>query len=203
MRRVRQSMLGQMVTTGACGRCGGMGTVVVTPCSKCSGEGRTSSRESYTVDVPGGINSGQTMRLTGRGAVGPRGGDAGDLYVHVAVAQHPRFAREDDDLVCDLPLTVSQAALGVHQVLEALDGDLDLVVPAGTQHGHEFVAKGRGVTHLNGRGRGHLRVRVSVVVPSQLNDEQESLYRRLAEISGDEVASADKGIFSRIKSAFS
>ena len=83
------------------------------------------------------------------------------------------------------------------------EGDLDLVVPAGTQHGHEFVAKGRGVTHLNGRGRGHLRVRVSVVVPSQLNDEQESLYRRLAEISGDEVASADKGIFSRIKSAFS
>jgi molecular chaperone DnaJ len=100
-------------------------------------------------------------------------------------------------------LTVSQAALGVHQVLEALDGDLDLVVPAGTQHGHEFVAKGRGVTHLNGRGRGHLRVRVSVVVPSQLNEEQESLYRRLAEISGDEVASADKSIFSRIKSAFS
>jgi molecular chaperone DnaJ len=203
VRRVRQSMLGQMVTTGACGRCGGMGTVIVTPCSKCSGEGRTSSRESYTVDVPGGINSGQTMRLTGRGAAGPRGGDNGDLYVHVAVAQHPRFAREDDDLICDLPLTVSQAALGVHQVLEALDGDLDLVVPAGTQHGHEFVAKGRGVTHLNGRGRGHLRVRVSVVIPSHLDEEQESLYRRLAEISGDEVASADKGIFSRIKSAFS
>ena len=86
---------------------------------------------------------------------------------------------------------------------QVAEGDLDLVVPAGTQHGHEFVAKGRGVTHLNGRGRGHLRVRVSVVVPSQLNDEQESLYRRLAEISGDEVASADKGIFSRIKSAFS
>jgi molecular chaperone DnaJ len=119
------------------------------------------------------------MRLTGRGAAGPRGGDNGDLYVHVAVA------------------------LGVHQVLEALDGDLDLVVPAGTQHGHEFVAKGRGVTHLNGRGRGHLRVRVSVVIPSHLDEEQESLYRRLAEISGDEVASADKGIFSRIKSAFS
>jgi molecular chaperone DnaJ len=98
---------------------------------------------------------------------------------------------------------VSQAALGVHQVLEALDGDLDLVVPSGTQHGHEFVAKGRGVTHLNGRGRGHLRVRVSVVIPQHLDDEQETLYRRLAEISGDEVASPDKSIFSRIKSAFS
>jgi len=96
-----------------------------------------------------------------------------------------------------------QLALGVHTVLEALDGELDLVVPAGTQHGHEFVARGRGVPHLNGRGRGHLRVRVAAQVPKALTDEQESLLRQLAELSGDEVASPDKGIFSRIKSAFS
>jgi molecular chaperone DnaJ len=203
VRRVRQSMLGQMVTTGPCGRCGGMGQVVVTPCSKCSGEGRTSSRESYTVDVPAGIRSGQTLRLSGRGAAGPRGGDPGDLYVHVAVAQHPDFIRDEDDLVFHLPLSVSQAALGVHTVLDALDGELDLVVPAGTQHGREFVARGRGVPHLNGRGRGNLRVRVSVTIPTSLSDEQEQLLRRLAEISGDEVASADKSLFSRIKSAFS
>ena len=203
VRRVRQSMLGQMVTTAPCGRCGGMGEVIVTPCSSCSGEGRRTTRESYTVDVPAGIRSGQTLRLSGRGAVGPRGGDAGDLYVHVAVAQHADFAREEDDLVFDLPLSISQAALGVHTVLDALDGELDLVVPAGTQHGREFVARGRGVPHLNGRGRGHLRVRVSVVVPTNLSDEQEQLLRQLAEISGDEVASADKSLFSRIKSAFS
>jgi molecular chaperone DnaJ len=88
-----------------------------------------------------------------------------------------------------------QLALGVHTVLEALDGELDLVVPAGTQHGHEFVARGRGVPHLNGRGRGHLRVRVASRVPTSLSDEQESLLRQLAELSGDEVASPDKGIF--------
>ena len=203
VRRVRQSMLGQMVTTGPCGRCGGMGQVVVTPCSTCSGEGRTSARESYTVDVPAGIRSGQTLRLAGRGAAGPRGGEAGDLYVHVAVAQHPDFERVEDDLVFHLPLTISQAALGVHTVLDALDGELDLVVPPGTQHGREFVARGRGVPHLNGRGRGHLRVRVSVQIPTSLTDEQEELLRRFAEISGDDVASADKGLFSRIKSAFS
>ncbi len=203
VRRVRQSMLGQMVTTGPCGRCGGMGQVVVTPCSTCSGEGRTSARESYTVDVPAGIRSGQTLRLAGRGAAGPRGGEAGDLYVHVAVAQHPDFERVEDDLVFHLPLSISQAALGVHTVLDALDGELDLVVPPGTQHGREFVARGRGVPHLNGRGRGHLRVRVSVQIPTSLTDEQEELLRRFAEISGDDVASADKGLFSRIKSAFS
>ena len=203
VRRVRQSMLGQMVTTGPCGRCGGMGQVVVTPCSSCSGEGRRASRESYTVDVPAGIRTGQTLRLSGRGAVGPRGGEPGDLYVHVAVAQHKDFTREEDDLIFDMPLSIAQASLGVHTVLEALDGELDLVVPAGTQHGREFVAKGRGLPHINGRGRGNLRVRISVVVPKNLTDEQEKLLRTFAEISGEEVASADKGFFSRIKSAFS
>lgn len=202
VRRVRNSMLGQMVTTGPCGRCGGMGEVVMTPCSACSGDGRKRSTEKYTVDVPAGIHSGQTLRLSGRGAVGPRGGDPGDLYVHVAVAQHDDFSREDDDLIFHLPLTYAQAALGVHSVLEALDGELDLVVPAGTQHGREFVARGRGIPHLNGRGKGNLRVRVSVVVPTELSDEQEQLLRQLAEVSGHEVAPPDKGIFSRIKSAF-
>ena len=203
VRRVRQSMLGQMVTTGPCGRCGGIGQIVVTPCSSCSGEGRKSSRESYTVDVPAGIRTGQTLRLSGRGAVGPRGGDAGDLYVHVAVAQHKDFIREEDDLIFDMPLSIAQASLGVHTVLEALDGELDLVVPAGTQHGREFVARGRGLPHINGRGRGNLRVRVSVVVPKNLSDEQEKLLRTFAEMSGEEVANRDKGFFSRIKSAFS
>lgn len=203
VRRMKQSILGQMMTTGPCPRCQGMGQVIVTPCSRCSGDGRLMSRESYTVDVPAGIRSGQTLRLSGRGAVGPRGGAPGDLYVHIAVAPHPVFSREDDDLVVDLPLSVAQAALGMHTVLEALDGELDLVVPAGTQHGREFVARGRGVPHINNRGRGHLRVRASVVVPTDLTDEQEELLRRLAEISGEEVASVDKGFFSRIKSAFS
>jgi molecular chaperone DnaJ len=203
VRRVRQSLLGQMVTTGPCGRCGGMGQVIVTPCATCSGEGRRSSRESYTVDVPAGIRTGQTLRLSGRGAVGPRGGEPGDLYVHVAVAPHKDFARDEDDLIYNMPLSIAQAALGVHTVLEALDGELDLVVPAGTQHGREFVAKGRGVPHVNGRGRGNLRVRIAVAVPTKLSDEQEALLRKLAELSGDEVATADKKLFSRIKSAFS
>lgn len=203
VRQVRQSLLGQMVTSGPCRRCSGMGQVVVTPCSPCSGEGRKSSKESYTVDVPAGISSGQTLRLTGRGAVGARGGSAGDLYVHVAVAQHAMFMRDEDDLIYEFPVSIAQASLGVHKVLEALDGELDLVVPAGTQHGHEFVARGRGVPHLNGRGRGHLRVRLAVVVPKNLSDEQEALLRQLAQLSGEEVGSPDKGLFSRIKSAFS
>ncbi len=203
VRRVRQSMLGQMVTSGPCQRCAGMGEVIVTPCGTCRGDGRIISNQTYKADVPAGIRSGQTLRLTGRGAVGPRGGEAGDLYVHIRVAPHDTFVREDDNLVTTLPLSIAQAALGTHTVLQALDGELDLVVPAGTQHGRQFVAKGRGVPHLNGRGRGNLVVRVQVQVPTDLSDEQEELLRKFAEVSGHDVAPADKGIFARIKSAFS
>ena len=203
VRRVRNSMLGQMVTTGPCPRCAGTGQVVVTPCTACSGEGRRVSNESYTADVPAGIHAGQTLRLTGRGAVGPRGGVPGDLYVHIEVEPHADFEREDDDLVQVMRVSFPQAALGMHTVLASLDGEIDLVVPAGTQHGREFVAKGRGFPRLNGRGRGNLRVRVEVAVPKSLSDEEEALVRRLAEIQGHDVAPEDKGIFSRIKSAFS
>ena len=203
VRRVKQSLLGQMITTGPCGRCAGFGQVVVTPCSACGGEGRKVSKETYTVDVPAGIHSGQTLRLTERGAAGPRGGAAGDLYVHIAVEPHPVFVRDEDDLVAELPLSISQAALGMHTVMQALDGDIDLVVPAGTQHGHEFTAKGRGVPRLHGRGRGNLRVRILVRVPTSLSDEQEALLRSFADVSGDDVAPADRGFMARIKSAFS
>lgn len=203
VRRVRNSMLGQMVTTTPCGRCSGMGQVVVTPCPRCSGEGRQLSTESYTVDVPAGIRAGQTLRLGGRGAVGSRGGAAGDLYVHIDVEPHPDLEREDDDLVRTLDLSFPQAALGLHTVVQSLDGEVDLVVPPGTPHGREFVAKGRGLPRLNGRGRGHLRVRIRVMVPTAMTDEEEDLVRRLAALQGHEVAPADKGLLSRIKSAFS
>ena len=203
VRRVRNTMLGQTMTTGPCGRCSGMGQVVVTPCAACSGEGRRISTESYTADVPAGIRAGQTLRLGGRGAVGPRGGAPGDLYVHIDVAPHGMFDREDDDLVHVLRVSFPQAALGMHTVIQSLDGEVDLVVPAGTQFGREFVARGRGLPKLNGRGRGHLRVRIEVAVPKSLTDEEESLVRRLAELQGHDVAPADKGFFSRIKSAFS
>lgn len=203
VRRVRQSLLGQMVTTGPCQRCSGYGEVVVTPCATCRGEGRVVTTATYTIDVPAGVDTGSTLRLTGRGAVGPRGGGAGDLYVHIRVADHERFAREGDDLVTVLPIGMAQAALGTHLVLPTFEGDEDLVVPAGTQSGREFVLRGRGVPHLNGRGRGHLRVRVVVETPTKLSDAEEEALRAFAAARGEEIAAADAGFFSRIKSAFS
>ena len=206
VRRVRQSMLGQMVTMAACGRCSGMGQIIASPCNSCRGEGRKVKEVAYTVDVPAGIDSGQTLRLTGKGAVGVRGGGAGDLYVHVRVADHGTFRREDDDLVTDVVISIAQAALGTQLTLGTLDGDEELVIPAGTQHGREFVLKGRGVTRLtNGgrsRGRGDLRAYVAVEVPTKLSKDESELLHQYAKKRGEHVAEEGSKLKSKIKSAF-
>jgi molecular chaperone DnaJ len=203
VRRVRQSMLGQMVTAAVCPRCGGMGQVVPSPCPRCRGEGRVTEERTYTVEVPAGVDTGSTLRLTGRGAVGPRGGPTGDLYAHVRVRSHGRFGRDGDHLVARLAITPTQAALGVHITYDTLEGPEDLVVPSGTQSGRVFRLKGRGVPRLKGRGRGDLLVEAVVETPTELSSEEEDLWRRLAELRGDEVAPAAGGLLGRIRSAFS
>ena len=207
VRRVRQSLLGQMVTSNVCGRCSGMGQTIDKPCSSCRGDGRIVKESTYTVDIPAGIDSGQTLRLSGRGAVGIRGGQAGDLYVHVRVADHDVYRREDDDLVTDVEISFAQAALGTQLMLPTLDGDEQLVIPAGTQFGREFVLKGRGVPRLSSggrsRGRGDLRARIVIVTPNKLSGSEEELLRRYADERGDHVLPAEGGILSKLKSAFS
>jgi molecular chaperone DnaJ len=203
VQRVRQSLLGQMVTSAPCPRCGGLGQVVVTPCARCRGEGRVTAEHTYQVDVPAGVDSGSTLRLSARGAAGPRGGSAGDLYVHLRVAPHERYRRDGNDLVTDVPISIAQAALGTTVALPTLDGDEELIVPAGTQPGREFILRSRGVPRLQGRGRGDLRAQLVVEVPTKLDDDEAALLRQLAERRGEVVNPPDKGLFSRIKSAFS
>lgn len=202
VQRVRQSLLGQMVTTSACPRCGGLGEVIATPCATCRGEGRITAERTYHVDVPAGVDAGSTLRLSGRGAAGPRGGAHGDLYVHLRVSAHDRFQRVGHDLVTQLPISLAQAALGTTLTLPTLDGDEELVVGAGTQPGTIVVLRQLGVPRLQGRGRGDLRVELVVEVPTKLSDAEADLLRQLAELRGEQVAPPDKGLFSRIKSAF-
>lgn len=203
VRRVRQSVLGQMVTSTTCPRCGGLGEVVATPCDTCRGEGRTTGDASYQVEIPAGVDTGSTLRLTGRGAAGPRGGRPGDLYVHLRVAPHERYRREGDDLVTEVPISIAQAALGTRLDLATLDGDEELSIPAGTQPGHEFVLRGRGVPRLQGRGRGDLRAVVVVEVPTSLTEAESELLREFARGRGEVVGASGQGLFSRIRSAFS
>jgi len=203
VRRVRQSVLGQMVTASACGSCGGAGEVIESPCGTCDGNGRTIEPRTYSVQVPAGVDDGSTLRLSGRGAVGLRGGAAGDLYVRVRVSPHPTFRRDGDDLVHDFFIPFTQAVLGAELDYETLDGAETLVIPRGTESGTEFRMRGRGVPHVRGRGRGDLRVRVFIDVPDDLDDDQETLLRGFAERRGEPVAEPGTGLFDRIKSAFS
>ncbi len=202
IQRVRQSLLGQMVTASPCARCGGLGQVITSPCGSCRGEGRVTVDKTYQVDVPAGVDSGSTLRLTGRGAVGPRGGRSGDLYVHLRVAPHDLFVRDDHDLVTEVPISIAQASLGTAIELETLDGTEHLVIPPGTQPGREFVLRQRGVPHLRGRGRGDLRARVRVEIPQKLSDKEVELLTAYAEGRGEVVGHEKEGLFSRIKSAF-
>ena len=202
IRRVRQSILGQMVTAGPCPRCGGTGEEIASPCPDCRGDGRRVEERSFIVEVPAGVDDGSTLRLPGRGAAGPRSGPAGDLYVHLRVRTHPSFTRQGADLHHELHLAMTQAALGATLPFETLDGEEDLTIAPGTQSGHVIRLRGRGVPHVQGRGRGDLLISVIVDVPTELSKSQEELLRQLADERSEPVAPVETGLFSKIRSAF-
>lgn len=204
VRRVRQSILGQVVTTTPCARCRGIGEIVTSPCPDCRGDGRRVEDRSVRVDVPAGVDDGTTLRITGAGPAPFRGGVPGDLYVHLRVAPDARFERSGADLVTVLHVAMTQAALGADIDLELLDGDSETItVPAGTQTGKVVRLRNRGVPHVRGRGRGDLLVQLVVDTPEQLSKEEEQLVRSLAELRGEKVATGDGGggLFHRLRSS--
>jgi len=201
VRRVRQSILGQMVTASPCPSCAGSGEEIASPCPDCRGEGRRTEERAYTVDVPAGVDEGNTLRLSGRGHAGGRGGPSGDLFVHLRVRPHPTLHREGIHLLDELHLPMTQAALGATVPYDTLDGPEELVIPHGTQTGRQLVLKGRGVPRVDGRGRGELVIRVVVDTPTELTREQEELLRQFADDRGELVAAHRAGLFSRFRSA--
>jgi len=200
LRRVRQSILGQMAVATPCSRCQMTGTVVEHPCQTCRGEGRVRAPSSLAVDVPAGVEDGSTMRLAGLGPAGLRGGPAGTLYVHLRVEHDARFERHGDDLLAVAAVSPQQAALGASVSVPTLEGDEIVEVARGTQPGTLLRLRQRGVTHLRGRGRGDLVIRVDVVVPTELDETSEALLRQLAEHRGEEVDPPHAGLFSRLRS---
>lgn len=203
VRQLRQSILGQMVSTSTCPRCAGEGVQITSPCQDCSGEGRRVEEQTYNVDIPAGVSEGSTLRLTGRGAVGPRGGGAGDLYVNVRVAEHPVFVRDGHDLFAELHVAVTQAALGAHIPFDTIDGQVSIDVGAGARTGKRFRLRDRGVQRLRGRGRGDLVLTVVVDTPTELSTEQEELLRQLAKERREDVKDpGEDGLLGRFKSRF-
>ncbi len=200
LRRVQQSVFGQFVNVVLCDRCNGEGRVPGAPCHACYGEGRARRSKKLTVNVPGGVDGGQQIRLSGEGEIGPKGGPPGDLYIVLSVEEHPLFVREGTDIYLELPLNIAQAALGDNLEVPTLDGDVDLRVPAGTQHGHRFRLRGKGVPHLRSHERGSMYVVAKVVTPTRLTDRQRELFEELAQELG--AKEGEKGFFRKMKDAF-
>lgn len=202
IRRSQQSIFGQFVNVAPCARCSGEGKIVPNPCEDCRGTGRLRAPRKIAVKVPAGVDDGAQIRLAGEGEAGARGGESGNLYVVLSVAEHERFQRVEDHIVLELPVNVAQAALGSEMSIPTLDGDMTFEVPAGTQSGEDFVIRGKGVPHLRGAGRGDMVVRVTVVVPETLTDEQRELLEKLAETMGTPtLPRRNKGFFERIRDA--
>lgn len=206
-RHVQRSVFGQFVSVQPCRSCGGEGRVIDTPCPTCRGEGRTRHEREIEVEVPAGVTSENFLTLRGQGSVGPRGGPRGDLVVLLEVEEDPRFIREGSDLIHELPVTFTQAALGDEVTVPTIEGTARVTLPPGTQSGEILRLRGQGLPDLNGVRRGDQLVRVVVWIPDELSDEQEEALRRLREVESPAPERINrrgrKGFWSKVKEAFS
>lgn len=205
--QVQRSFLGQIMTSSPCAACRGYGTINPNPCSECSGEGRVRTRRATTVNVPAGVDTGTRVRLAGQGEVGAGGGTPGHLYVEIRVTEHPLFRREGDDLHCTVKVPMIAAALGTEVVLDTLDGERTVEIPAGTQPGQLITLPGLGATKLRSGGRGRLVVEARVETPSHLSREHQDMLRKIAKARGEERPSAMSqahagGLFGRLRNTF-
>ncbi len=188
---------GFFAVSRTCGRCRGAGQVMVKPCPKCKGAGRVRREGTLAIRIPAGVADGTRLRIPGEGEASPEGGSAGDLYVVLHVREHPVFRREGQDIVCEVPATFAQAALGARLTVPTIEGDETLEIPPGTQSGTVFYLPGKGIPSLDGRGRGDQRVTVVVKTPTHLTAEERELLERLAEIEGD--GTRDRSLLDRVR----
>ncbi len=182
-----------------CHHCQGAGRVIAEKCPDCGGAGARREQATVEVKVPPGVDTGTRLKLSGEGEPSPiPGGTPGDLYVVVQVREHPVFRREDTEILCDMPISFAQAALGTTIEVPTLDGKTKLKIPAGTQTGKVFRLKGKGIPALSGGGRGDEHVRVFVETPTHLTKEQRELLERFAAISGDDTNPQTKTFWEKV-----
>ncbi|THF74990.1 molecular chaperone DnaJ [Cohnella fermenti] len=194
---------GRIVNRRACSNCGGRGKIIRERCTTCGGNGQVKRQRKIHVKIPAGVDDGSQLRVSGEGESGARGGPNGDLYLVLRVKSHDFFEREGDDIYCEVPLTFAQAALGDEIEIPTLTEKVKLKIPSGTQTGTFFRLKGKGVPKLRGYGQGDQHVKVTVVTPTQLTDDQKELLRQFASKNGEETSSEHhESIFERMKKAF-
>ncbi|TBL70421.1 molecular chaperone DnaJ [Paenibacillus thalictri] len=199
---VQNTAFGRIVNRRVCSTCNGQGQIIKDKCSGCQGTGKVKKQRTIHIKIPAGVDDGAQLRVSGEGEAGTRGGPSGDLYVVIRVKPHDFFEREGDDIYCEVPLTFAQAALGDEIEIPTLTEKVKLKIPAGTQTDTYFRLKGKGVPKLRGYGQGDQHVKVVVVTPTTLNEQQKELLREFSRLSGENTHEQHQSIFERMKKAF-
>ena len=189
-------------STKPCPHCGGKGKIVKNPCIKCRGVGRVRVQKTVNVDIPAGIDDGQTIRLSGQGDCGINGGPAGDLLLNISVRNHPLFNREGYDIHCDIPVTYMDAVLGAEITVPTIDGDVKYNIAEGTQNGTVFRLKGKGIKKVNRAERGNQYVKIYVEVPKNLTKKQKDLLREFEASLSEKNYAKRQSFFEKLKSKF-
>ena len=203
VRSVQNFMGMQMQSTTTCPQCGGRGQIIKNPCGTCKGKGKVRRTNRVKVKVPAGVDAGQSVRVRGEGCVGANGGVNGDLLVEIYIKKHPIFTREEYDVLCEVPISFTQAALGAEIDVPTLDGKVRYEIPEGTQTGREFVLKDKGIPQVgNARRRGDHRFTVVVETPTKLTREQKELLRKLDETLPQAENPRRKTFSKKIKDLF-
>ncbi|HHV71172.1 MAG TPA: molecular chaperone DnaJ [Clostridia bacterium] len=190
---VRNTALGRFVSVRTCEACGGEGHIIETPCPECRGKGRTQKVRTIQVKIPPGVDTGSRIRIAGEGEAGTLGGPPGDLYVFIQVRPHKYFKRRDSDVIYDLEISFTQAALGDEVEVPTLDGPVVLKIPEGTQTGTSFRLRKRGFPNLRGFGRGDQHVRIIVKTPTNLTPRQRELLKEFARLSEEKDSGKSSG----------
>lgn len=201
VKRIQNTILGQMASIQPCPECKGEGKIISNPCPKCHGRGYTRQTSTITVNIPAGVDNGSRIRVPGEGESGQKNGPAGDLYVVIHIKRHKLFERDGSNLYLEMPISFVQATLGGTVDVPTLTKDIELKIPAGTQTDTTFRLRGHGMPRLNSSNLGNLYVNVRVVTPRKLSSKQKKLLRQFEEISGDELVKPNKGFFDKIKDA--
>ncbi|GAB1467574.1 molecular chaperone DnaJ [Candidatus Cloacimonadota bacterium] len=201
--QIRQSLFGQMQTVAECPSCRGEGKIIKNKCPKCYGEGRMGKVKEINVKVPAGVEEGQYIRLRGQGNIGPRGGTRGDILVLIHEKQDDVFEREDNNIILEYPISMSQAVLGDEIIVPTLTGSVKMKIPAGTQSGRLFRLKGQGIQGLNSYSRGDQIVRAIVVTPTKLSKEEIELFTQLKGHDHKRQMKPGKSFLSKLREYFS
>ena len=199
VRSSQRTAFGIFQSTHACDNCRGTGKIIKTPCRNCNGKGYVRITKKLTVTIPAGIDNGEFLRVSGQGNEGRNGGPAGDLLIVVSVRPHEIFRREGTSVLCEAPITFTQAALGAELEIPTIDGKVKYTIPEGTQSGTTFRLKGKGIPGLNGRGRGDQYVTVHIETPRNLTREQKDALRKFSELLGERNYEENRSFFGKFK----